>query len=157
MRIRNLLIGGALGAALAYYLDPDLGRGRRARLQDQLGARARDGRHALERTGRRLRDQAAGAVVQLETATPEEPEDDLTVLSRVESVLFGMPGFPRRSVSAEVVNGRLTLRGEVASEDEAGDIAEAAGRIKGVGAVESLLHPPGQVAPNKAAARRART
>src|SRR5438034_11635500 len=101
MKIRNLLIGGALGAALAYYLDLERGRGRRARLVDQVGARARHGRRALERTGRQLRDGVTGAASQLEAAAPGEPEDDLTILSRVESVLFGMPGFPKQSVNAE--------------------------------------------------------
>src|SRR5438105_3758241 len=141
MKINDLLIGGALGAALAYYLDPDEGAGRRGRLQDQLGARARDGRWALERTGRQLRAGTAGAVIQLETAVLGEPEDDLIVLSRVESVLFAMPAFPRRTVGAEVVGGRLTLRGEVAGDEDAREICEAAARVRGVVAVENLMHP----------------
>jgi osmotically-inducible protein OsmY len=156
MKIRNLLIGGALGAALVYFLDPEQGRGRRARLQDQFGARLRDGQRSLERTARRLRDSAQGAVAQLESASPGEPEDDLTILSRVESVLFGMPGFPKRSVNAEVVQGGLTLRGEVMTEEEARAVVEAASRVRGVVAVESLLHLPGQEAPNKAPSRRVR-
>jgi hypothetical protein len=155
MKMRNLLIGGALGAALAYFLDPELGRGRRARLQDQAGARLRDGRRSLERSARQLRDRAWGAVAQLEAAEPDQPEDDLTILSRVESVLFGMPGFPKHSVNAEVVQGELTLRGEVMTEEEARAVVDAASRVRGVVAVQSLLHLPGQEAPNKAASRHA--
>jgi osmotically-inducible protein OsmY len=156
MRIRGVLIGGTLGAALVYLLDPDRGHARRARLRDQLGARVRDGRRAVERTGRQLRDRASAAAHQLEAATPREPEDDLTVLSRVESVLFGMPGFPKESVNAEVVDGRLTLRGQVPTADDATQVAEAAARIRGVVEVRNLLHVPGEEAPNKAAARRVR-
>jgi osmotically-inducible protein OsmY len=158
MRIRTLLIGAGIGAALLYLFDPERGRARRARLQDQAGARVRRARRQLEGTARQLRDGYQGAAAQLEAASaagPAGPEDDLTVLSRVESVLFGAPGFPKETVEAEVVDGVLTLRGEVPSEEEGRQIVEAASRIKGVAAVESLLHLPGQPAPNKAAARRA--
>jgi osmotically-inducible protein OsmY len=153
-KIRNLLIVGAVGAAAAYFLDPELGRARRARLQDQVGARLRDGRQSLERTSRQLQGRAQDAVSQLQSGV-ERPDDDLTVLNRVESVLFGMPDFPKGAINAEVVDGRLVLRGEVASDQQAHEIVEAASRIKGVASVESLLHVPGTQAPNKAAARQA--
>ena len=157
MKIRNVLIGAGLGAALLYFLDPEKGRGRRARLQDQAAARWREGRRRLEGTARQLRDGVQGTTGRLEAAPGIELEDDLTVLSRVESVLFGAPAFPRESVEAEVVSGVLTLRGEVSSEEEERQVVEAAGRIRGVVVVESLLHLPGQPAPSRAAARRAGT
>jgi osmotically-inducible protein OsmY len=155
MKIRSVLMGAGLGAALLYFLDPRQGRGRRARLRDQVGTGLRDVRRRVEGTARQLRDGVQGTVTQLEVAPAAEPEDDLTVLSRVESVLLGAPGFPRESVDAEVVGGALTLRGEVRSDEEERQVVEAASRIRGVVVVESLLHLPGQPAPNKAAARRA--
>src|SRR5437763_4959788 len=114
-KIRPAVVGGALGAALAYLFDPDLGRPRRARLRDQFGGAVRRGTHDLQRAARRAEDRGQGAAVQLEHAVrgSTEPDDDLTVLNRVESVLFGMPDFPKGSVNAEVVDGRLVLRGEV--------------------------------------------
>jgi BON domain len=154
VRIRTLLIGSAVGAAAAYFFDPELGAGRRARLQDQLGARVRDGRRSLNRAARELGDRAHGAVAQLEAAGRARDDDDLTVLSRVESILFGMRDFPKGSINAEVVDGRLVLRGEVGSEEQEREIVHAASRVRGVVAVESLLHLPGAEAPNKAAARR---
>ncbi|HSR24171.1 MAG TPA: BON domain-containing protein [Candidatus Eisenbacteria bacterium] len=155
-RIRTLLIGSAVGAAAAYFFDPELGKARRARLQDQVGARVREGTRALERTVRQLGDRAQGAVAQLEAAGRPHDDDDLTVLSRVESTIFGMRDFPKGSINAEVVDGQLVLRGEVASQEQEREIVEAAGRVRGVVAVESLLHLPGTPAPNKAAARRVR-
>jgi hypothetical protein len=152
-RMRNLLIGGVVGAATAYLFDPELGPARRARLQDELGARLREGRRTLDRTAQQLQDRTRGTVAQLQAS--QRADDDLTVLSRVESVLFGMPGFPRGAIDAEVVGGRLVLRGEVAGEEQEREIVEAASRIKGVAAVESLLHPPGVEAPNESAARHA--
>lgn len=156
-RIRSLLIGGAVGAAAAYLFDPDLGAARRARLMDRFGASVREGRRSLDQYARQLRDRGQGLTAQISGWTAvEEEDDDLTVLSRVESVLFGMPDFPKGAIDAEVVNGRLVLRGEVGSEDQARHIVEAAARIRGVADVESLLHLPGEEAPNKAAARRVR-
>lgn len=153
-RLRTIVVSGALGAALAYLFDPEMGSTRRARLLDQLGGAVRQGRRELDRTARRIENGARGAVAQFDKADRPAPTDDLTVLSRVESVLFGMPDFPRGSVNAEVVDGRLILRGEVKDDEQAREIVQAATRVGGVVAVESLLHPPGAPAPNKAAARR---
>jgi osmotically-inducible protein OsmY len=152
-RIRTLLIGSAVGAAAAYFFDPDLGSARRARLQDELGARVREGRRTLEGAARQLQGRAQGAVAELDTGAPWD-DDDLTVLSRVESVLYGMPGFPRGAVETEVVDGRLVLRGEVASPEQERDIVELASHVRGVAEVESLLRVPGpsREAPNGAAA-----
>jgi HSP20 family molecular chaperone IbpA len=152
-RMRSVLIGGVVGAAAAYFFDPELGPARRARLQDELGARLREGRRTLEGAAQQLQDRTWGAVAPLE-ASPRA-DDDLTVLSRVESILFGMPGFPKGAIDAEVVGGRLVLRGEVASEEQAREIVEAASRIQGVAAVESMLHTPDAEAPNKSSARHA--
>lgn len=152
-KIRTLLIGSAVGAAAAYFFDPDLGGARRARFQDELGIRVREGRRTLESAVRQLQGRAQGAVAELNTAAPWD-DDDLTVLSRVESVLYGMPGFPKGAVETEVVDGRLVLRGEVASPEQARDIVELASHVRGVAEVESLLRVPGPSleAPNGAAA-----
>jgi hypothetical protein len=142
-KIRSLVLGGLVGAAVAYLFDPDLGAARRARLRDQLGA-----------AGRTLQERTLGP-----SAEPggEGPADDLTVLSRVESVLYALPDVPRGSLSLEVVGGRLVLRGEVENEALASRIVTAAAGVPGVASVESLLHTPGTPAPNKAPARRTAT
>ena len=140
-RIRNLVIGGAIGAATAYFFDPELGPARRARLQEDLAVQLRGGRREVERMVRELQGRASGAVALLEPGAPRE--DDLTVLSRVESVLFAIPGFPRGAVEAEVVDGALVLRGQVAGEGQEREIVEAAGRVPGVASVESRLRTPG--------------
>lgn len=153
-KLRTVVIAGTLGAALAYLFDPERGRGRRARLQDQLGAAVRRGRRGLEGTARQLQDGARGTTAEL-TPGRSRGEDDLTVLARVQSQVFGMPDFPKGRVDAEVTDGRLVLRGEVESEEQAERIVRAADGVPGVREVESLLHRPGEPAPNKTAARRA--
>lgn len=153
-KIRHLVIGGAIGAGVTYFLDPELGPGRRARLQSQFGATLSRGKRELDRAARQLQGRAQGAVAQLQAAAAPAREDDLTLLSRVESVLHAVPGFPRSTVEAEVVDSRLILRGEVDSPDQARQIVQAASQIRNVAAVESLLQVRGEQAPNKAASRR---
>lgn len=143
-KLLKLLIGSAVGAAAVYYLDPQHGNARRAKLRDQLDAARGRIRSPMLATGER-------------TPAAPEPETDLTVLSRVESVLSGMPGFPRGNVELEVTGGRLVLRGEVESEERAGEIARAASGVKGVVGVENRLRAPGAPTPARAAPRRRRT
>jgi hypothetical protein len=42
MKKLKAVAAGAIGAAAAYWLDPDNGAGRRARMRSQLAARGRD-------------------------------------------------------------------------------------------------------------------
>lgn len=144
-------MAGAVGAALGYFLDPALGRARRERLQAQLGAALERGRREVERVTGRVPDRARGLTPELD---PPPADDDLTVLSRVESVLLEMPGFPRESVELEVAGGRLVLRGEVPSAEQAEEIAAAATRVRGVASVENRLRQPGPRPPRRARAPR---
>jgi osmotically-inducible protein OsmY len=136
-RIRTLLIGGVVGAAATYFFDPELGAGRRARLQDQLAAGVRDGRRSLEDAARQLQERIEGLPTTREA-------DDLTILGRVERALLGVQGLPRRSVDAEVIDGQLVLRGDVASAEQEREVIEAAGDVSGVEGVESHLRLPGE-------------
>lgn len=148
-KLRTLFIAGALGAAASYFFDPERGRGRRTRARDQLGGWLRSGRRNLEGRATQVGGRARGAVTQLQHAHDERSDDDLTVLSRVESEVMGRPGFPKGRVNADVVGGRLTLRGDLESEEQIRDIVEAAGRVSGVVMVVNLLHLPGTPAPTE--------
>lgn len=136
-RFRSLLIGGIVGAAATYFFDPELGTARRARLQEQLEAGMRDGRRSLEQAARQLQERVEGLPSARE-------DDDLTVLGRVERALLGVPGLARRSVDAEVIDGRLVLRGDVASTEQEREVIETASGVPGVAGVESRLRLPGE-------------
>jgi osmotically-inducible protein OsmY len=127
-KIRNLLIGGAVGAAAAYFLDPDEGAVRRARVQGRIEGLAQE-----------LQDRVQAAVGQRGGPTTALPDDDLSVLSRVESAFRGLLDVPRGSVETEVIDGQVVLRGEVASVEQERELVDAAGRVPGVAGVESLL------------------
>ena len=142
-KIRTLVIGGAVGAALTYFFDAELGPGRRAQAKDLVGTALDRGRRELNRQAQQLQRRSRSAVAELQAGGATGAEDDLTVLSRVESILYAMPDFPRSSVEAEVVSGRLILRGEVESAELAREIVETASHVRSVGSVEDLLQVRG--------------
>lgn len=158
MRIGTLLLGGALGAAAAYLLDPDRGRTRRARLRDQLAARARDARDEAARTGRHASNVAqgvlhetAGSAATALAGAPAEDVDDATLAARVRSEALGDPDVPE-GVAMNVEGGTVVLRGELDSRDEIDALVARVRAVKGVRAVEDMLRVSGRPAPNKAAA-----
>ena len=151
-KVRTLVVASALGAAASYFFDPERGAGRRAQARDQLEALVRRGQRSARRTAMQIEDRVGGRMAQVQHAHDERDYDDLTILDRVESELFGRRGFPKDRVNAEVVDGRLTLRGQLDSEEQIREVAAAAGEVPGVAEVIVLLHLPGTPAPNKAAA-----
>jgi osmotically-inducible protein OsmY len=128
-RIRSLLIGGAIGVAAAYFMDPDQGPVRRARVQGRIEGLAQE-----------LQDRVQAALGG--GPTTALPDDDLSVLSRVESALHGVPDVRRGSLETEVIDGQVVLRGSVASVDQERELVDAASGVPGVAGVESLLQIP---------------
>jgi BON domain-containing protein len=155
-RVRTFLVASALGAAASYFFDAERGAARRAKARDQLDSVLRRGRRNALRTAMQIEDRARGRLAQVQHAGDERDNDDLTVLDRVESEVFGRRGFPKDRINADVVDGRLTLRGQLDSEDQIRAVVAAAEGVPGVVEVVTLLHLPGTPAPNKAEAREAR-
>jgi len=152
-RVRTLA-GMGLGAAAMYFLDPAQGRSRRARVRDQVPARARRMRRAAERR-RRYRE---GVLEGIHHPMPSHaPADDRALVQRVRSTLGH--AFPHDRVSLAVVDGTVELRGELDDAAAIGDLLVRVGQVPGVARVANLLHLPGQPAPTKepalAASRRA--
>jgi osmotically-inducible protein OsmY len=141
-------MGAAAGAGLAYFLDPDRGKGRRAKARDMMAARLGKGSRDLDRTRRYAKGWTAGAMHRVTHPGVEQPiVDDQTLKARVESELFG-PDFPKGSVVVDVADGVVTLRGEVGRPDEIKRIEAEAAEVPGVAGVVNLLQVPGQPAPN---------
>jgi hypothetical protein len=143
----RFILGVAVGAVGMYFLDPDRGRSRSTRLRDQVAKKGRELRRERDRISR----YEEGVIKGLEhTDPPAPPADDLTLLDRVKSELGH--GFPHDRVSLDIADGVLELRGELGSEPEIEDLIDQVCEVPGVTMVLSLLHLPGQPAPNKAPA-----
>ena len=136
----------AIGAALAYFFDPDNGRRRRKESIKRLAALSR-------RHGSSLADGAvsqARAVQAKAKHRREEPKpqpDDVTLANKVESEIFRHIEVPKGDVNVNAENGKIVLRGEVGSPELIDELVARARDVQGVEDVESLLHTPGQPAP----------
>jgi osmotically-inducible protein OsmY len=141
-------LAGAIGAALAYFFDPDSGRRRRTELIKRTGK-------AFRRAGKRAGDAASQAEGMKQKATHREEQekpqpDDVTLARKVESEIFRDAEVPKGKVNVNVEDGVVYLRGELEQPDLIKDLESQARKVQGVRDVENLLHTPGQEAPAKA-------
>ena len=112
----------ALGAALAYFFDPNNGKRRRKATVKRLAGFAR-----------RRREGFQGS-----------PQDDVTLARKVESEIFRDAEGPKGAVDVNAEHGKVVLRGEVDSTELIEELVDKARGVQGVEEVESLLHTPGQ-------------
>jgi len=125
---------GAIGAALAYFFDPDNGRKRR--------------KEAIKRTATRLQGLKEKATHLSEQERPQP--DDARLARKVESEIFRGADVPKEQINVNVEDGVVYLRGELEQPDLIEDLGAQARKVHGVRAVENLLHVPGEEAPAKA-------
>jgi len=133
-------LAGAIGAALAYFFDPDNGRRRRKELIQRTGK-------VFRQAGRRAGDTAAQAEGMKQKAThlkeQEKPQpDDVTLARKVETEIFRDADVPKGKINVNAENGKIVLRGEVDSRELIDDLVSKARNVQGVQGVESLLHTP---------------
>jgi osmotically-inducible protein OsmY len=139
-------LAGAIGAALAYFFDPNSGRRRRKIVADKAGKYFRQ-------AGRRARGVGAQAQgLKAQTTRREEQEksqpDDVTLARKVETEIFRDADVPKGQINVNAEDGVVFLRGEV-EPDLIEELAARARSVQGVLGVENLLHAPGEEAPAK--------
>jgi osmotically-inducible protein OsmY len=151
-------VSAGAAALLMYFFDPDRGRSRRIRNRDHLlGVGRRTTRRAVHSTTRVARYNVGklhGATHVLRSAVPNghHPRiEDTTINDKIRSEVLGRGRFAGMDVHVDCYRGVAHLRGEVPSDEDIKEFVAAVGRVSGVVGVESFLHTPGQVAPNKAA------
>ncbi len=148
-RVGTTLLAGAVGAAVAFFLDPVSGKRRRHVVRDKVGSAVRGTRERVARRGRYLQGQAAGALEQSRRAgTVRIPENDQTLAHKVESEAIGYAGIPSGRVNVNAEQGVVILRGQVDTSGDARRIEKLVREVDGVRGVENLLHTPDTSAPN---------
>jgi hypothetical protein len=133
--IVTLATAGAAAAA-SYFLDPQLGRRRRALVRDQLVHLARVGQEAVDITSRDVRNRAQGLTAELRRRHEAPPDDDILV-ERVRSQLGYAVRHPS-SIGVTVSGGRVTLRGPVLA-DEIDRLRRRVQRVRGVLGIDDRL------------------
>jgi osmotically-inducible protein OsmY len=143
--MKKLLLGGALGYLLAFFLDAQSGKRRRHVARDRTIAMTR----RFVRQSRAV-PQAAYAAKQKATHLREESKpqpDDVTLARKVETTIFRDADAPKGAVVVNAVDGVVYLRGEVPRPELVDELEEQARKVQGVRGVQNLLHPPGTPAP----------
>ncbi|HLQ33087.1 MAG TPA: BON domain-containing protein [Chloroflexota bacterium] len=138
----QLLAAFALGAAVMYLLDPDMGKRRRNMAVDRTAGVTRRAARGMGRAGRKIGTDMAGKRQALLHGQHDgrEPLDDATLAHKVESVLFRDPDVPKGSLNINAEHGVVVIRGEVRTPDQIRDIEQRVERIDGVQEVRSMLH-----------------
>ena len=141
-------LGGAVGALLAYFLDPNSGARRRNTLRDRTAAFFRTGGRRAARAGRGVAAEAYG-VSQKVQHLKEEPKDfdDATLADKIRSEVFRDQDIPKGNINVNVQDGVVQLRGEVPQPELIDDLVAQTRKVQGVRDVENLLHVPGTPAP----------
>jgi hypothetical protein len=158
-RARSFAVGAAVGGTLAYLLDRERGHRRRRLLVDRAAASARRttrrGARAIRVARARAEGHTRGFLHWLRPPVEEAP-DDVTLVHKVESVVFRDRRFPKGEVSINAEEGEVFLRGQVERPELIRDLEEAVRNVPGVRGVENLLHLPGTPAPTRHGRRNVR-
>jgi osmotically-inducible protein OsmY len=144
-----LLVGAAGGAAASYYLDPDRGRSRRAETGAQIGATLRDSADEVRRQASYQAGQVKGVAAETAGLGTGGELDDRTLKHKVETEVFGRPGFPKGKIVVTAHDGIVGLRGEVPTLEVREEILRETQKIPQVRGIEDLMHLPGDPAPNR--------
>ena len=145
-RWRAFLTGLGGGALIAYFVDPRLGRARRARASGKLTRAAHVTRHQLRKSERHAANRAHGAFARVRSWLRSEEISDEIVTERVRAAM-GRACSHASAVEVSVTDGWVTLCGPVL-EREHRALIKAVQRTRGVRALDDRLERhvhPGRV------------
>ena len=142
----SLLAGMGLGAGLMYFLDPQLGRRRRAHLRDQAASATSRLDDRLGATWTDVRQRAQGLAAETRARFAGGQAPDHIVAERVRSKIGRYVAHPA-AIEVAVRDSRVTLGGPVLAH-EVDDLLCAVNSVPGVTGVENRLEvhrEPGNV------------
>lgn len=131
--------GAAVGAMLAYLLDPDRGRSRRARLTDQAAARGRDIAQSAKQTLEYQKGVARGVAHDIsERFEPETTTyDDETLGQKVRSEVLGY--WDGNQVEVDITNGMVVVLGSVDDQESHDRLLKMIQEVDGVTIIDDRL------------------
>jgi len=147
MRFLPAVLAAGTGAVVAYFMDPQNGRRRRALAVDRTAAATRRTARAVGRAGHGAAAEIEGRTQAMRHAVHSEPRpvaNEETLADRVRSELFRDASVPKGSINLNVERECVVvLRGQVPQAAMIGELERRVRAIPGVRDVENLLHTPG--------------
>lgn len=138
---RILLIGSGsiFGALLAYVLDPDRGRSRRARLKDQAAASGRRFADKVRKTAEYQTGLARGVVHEVsDTLSPENEYNDESLLQKVRSEALGYWD-GSEPIEVDITDGMVKVKGSVRDRSSRDQLIDLIRDVEGVDLVDDRL------------------
>lgn len=128
----------AAGAAVMYYLDPEMGRRRRALLRDKLQSGQRSAAHYARAQAKRAGDQMRGVLAETRSQLDgEAPTSDRKVAERVRSQLGRLTNCPG-AIEVTAHGGCVGLHGHILAAEHT-PLVQMVSAIDGVNEVEDHL------------------
>lgn len=127
----------AAGATAMYFLDPLVGRRRRALVRDKGVAAGHDIEDFARSKGRRAADKLNGVVAETKAALAAAPVGDEQLRERIRSRLGRIVESPG-DIEVDVANGHVVLRGN-ADYDEIAEVLDKVSLMRGVGSIDCHL------------------
>ena len=134
---RRLAGGMLLGAGMMYLLDRNQGRGRRARMRDQLVHARNELDDFVDTSARDLRNRAQGLAAGAKSRLSGEEVDDVVLAERVRAVLGRVVSHPH-AVHVGAREGTITLSGPILAH-ELPELLTAARAVRGVRGIVNQL------------------
>jgi osmotically-inducible protein OsmY len=131
-------LGGlGLGAVLMYFLDPSLGRHRRALLKSRAAERTRVLHDATEAAVEAAAVRTRAVVARVTQKPPEDAAEDSVLVERVRAAI-GRVIADAQAIEVRVRDGIVTLKGPAKAE-EITELVACAERVRGVRQVDNRL------------------
>ena len=143
----SFLLGGAVGVAAMYFLDPRSGRARRDQAAEEAANQARTAAAAGQAKAHEAAEKLQDAAPSGPPAGDPKPLNDPALKQKVESEIFRESDAPKDRISVNVEHDVVVLRGELDSAWLISEMEDRARAVEGVVDVHNLLHTPDQPAP----------
>ncbi|WP_460732555.1 BON domain-containing protein [Lysobacter tyrosinilyticus] len=127
----------AVGAVVMYYLDPVVGRRRRALARDRGMAMGHELQGRVRAQSKRAADRVRGALARSRASRSNVPVDDDILRERIRAKLGHLLEHPS-AVEVHVQDGVVTLGGHVGAE-EIDDMLDVLADMLGVEGIENHL------------------
>jgi len=138
-KLGTFALGITTGGAIAYLLDPDRGRSRRARLRDQTKSQIRTASESMKNRLEYQRGVARGIMHDLTGPLgPQRQYTDDTLLQKVKSEALGHWDH-EGTIDVEIRDGVVMLTGRVDSETGRDRLIELIQAVDGVGLIDDRV------------------
>lgn len=131
------MMGAGIGASVMYYLDPNLGRRRRALARDKVAHGVNQASRGLDVAGRDVANRARGLAAQARSRLRDEPVADEVLVERVRARIGRLVSHPG-AIEVAACDGIVTLSGPIL-QDEVRPLLHHVRRVPGVRYTENCL------------------